>query len=457
MLAKKIPTIKPNEFDIKKLTLDTTIIEKAEGKDGKKSFQYTLFPKYGSSKNSGDEHSKVDSRPPHLRMITDNIINKKAGMQTFNAEFHKSESDIAFFWLCLDEEFSGSGSQSLRKVLEEIDEEFGGRIKEKPNGFAFFKSPNGDKTPLTKLKYSNLVRETPEPAKPIPDWKPITRCKVSFPIKGLTKDQKPIINVVLAVKDEEGGKYKQITVTSLDELRKYLTYGCEAEFVIDIKTFGILKSVKEGSRTALFKLTCEMMKITKRGMAGSVQEKNDWKDFLGDEVEDENGNDVEGDNTNKSKTTDKESKSTNKDAKSTSKAVVAAASAKSSKKDSDESDGDEASDKESNNSDKDDSDGDKSEEEVPKKSVEKSKKSDETPSKKNPKKSNSDDDEEEKPSKKSSSKKNNDSDEDEQPKKSNKKNHDSDEDEQPKKSNKKNHDSDEEEQTSKKPSKKGKK
>jgi len=282
--------ITPSEFDMKRLNFNRKIVEKKQvvepGKKLEVSRQWTIFPKYvfGTSA-SGNNNTKV-SEGDVLTILTQPIVFKRGGIPKFNLDYMKTKGETATFWIPLDEEFGGPGGVDFRKMCDSIDKHFGDEIKKNPSAFLTVASGDKAEEPIENLKYSALVKKSPKPANvDKKDYKPWYRCRVRIPFKE-EKGEDPVISVKLALPNAETGKVDLSVATSLDELTKHFTYGCTAQFVLEMKTFWVLKATKDAEEwhECGFKLTCNMIRIVEESKQFKSSEHN-WEDFIGGEGE----------------------------------------------------------------------------------------------------------------------------------------------------------------------------
>ncbi|ATZ80434.1 hypothetical protein BMW23_0380 [Bodo saltans virus] len=367
--AYKVST---KNFDIKRVQFDRHLVEKKQNKtDQKESKQYTFFPRYmyPELQNSDDDSKKVNSGESLAFQTEIPIEFKRGGIPKFDPEYHENECKTCFFWVPTDEEFGGTGGAEFGDAVSKLDNKYGTEIKENPDEYLFVKNGK-DENPIEDLKYIQIVRESPKPAKVAKkDFRPWRRCKVNIPYKEDPKTHEPIINVKVAFPNEETGKMDSIIATSLKQLSEFFRFGCKARLIIDVKTFWVLKA----SGNCGFKLTCENILITEMSKSFAPKE-HTFDDFFGGNEED----------------TKKADSDDDKPAKKSSKKV-----------DSDDDDNDNKSTKKSSKKVESDDDDD-----------------DEKPAKKSSKKVESDDDDDdEKPAKKSSKKVESDDDDDKPAKK----------------------------------------
>jgi hypothetical protein len=298
-VAKKhVPKVTPSQFVVKNFKVPREIIEKTSfGKNAKTDAkpvggnQYTIFPKYTYSQTSGDNNSKVEVLEETLGVLTEPIEIKRGGLLKVDNKFRMSDDDCTAFWLPLQDEFGGEGAVDLKKMLEKIDEYYGEKIAADPSDFLVVKNGKQEE-PVINLSYIPLVKtaEAPDGAK---DFVPWERTKVRIPFKEV--DGKKEIDVKLVIPGDDGEPEKKVA-TSIAELRKDFTYGCKAQFYLEIKTFWALKSMKKipdptnpkkqvNIRDCGFKVTCKMINIIEKSKMSGGTRDYDWDDVLGDDDE----------------------------------------------------------------------------------------------------------------------------------------------------------------------------
>ncbi len=297
---KRAPKVTPSSFVVKNFYVPREVVEKqafSKNKDSKQeqkqSSQYTLFPKYKYSQSSGEGNSKVEADEDTLCILTDPITIGRGGLLRVDDNYRKTDDDCMAMWIPLQKEHGGDGAVTLEEMLSDIDKYFDKKITDNKE-FLVIKNGNSEE-PLDYLSYIPLVREAEKPpgAK---DFVPWLRTKVRIPFKEEKDDDgtsKKSIDVKIVVPDENGEtdengdviKVKK-TVTSITDLRKDFTYGCTAQFYLKIKTFWALKTAKSQgknkSRDCGFKITCEMINITKRSDRVQKHEYG-WDDILDDD------------------------------------------------------------------------------------------------------------------------------------------------------------------------------
>jgi hypothetical protein len=295
---KHVPKVTPSQFVVKNFKVPREIVEKTPFGKGAKadvkpigSNQYTIFPKYVYSQSSGENNSKADSVEETLGILTEPIEIKRGGLLKVDNNYRMTDDDCTAFWLPLQEDCGGEGSIDLKKMLEKIDEYYAEKIASNPNDFLVVKNGKTEE-PVSNLSYIPLVKtaEAPDGAK---DFVPWERTKVRIPFKEV--DGKKEIDVKLVVPGDDGEPEKKVA-TSISELRKDFTYGCKAQFYLEIKTFWALKSTKKipdpanpkkqvNIRDCGFKVTCKMINIIEKSKMSGGQKDYDWDDVLGDDEE----------------------------------------------------------------------------------------------------------------------------------------------------------------------------
>lgn len=294
---KRVLKVTPSNFNVKNMYVPREVVERqsfGKGKDNKQeqkqSSQYTLFPKYKYSQSSGEGNSKVEAEEDTLCILTDPIHIGRGGLLKVDDNYRKSDDDCTAMWIPLQKEYGGDGAVTLEEMLSNIDKYFDKKISDNKE-FLVLKNGNSEE-PIDFLSYIPLVREAEKPpgAK---DFVPWLRTKVRVPFKEVKCEDgtsRKEIDVKLIVPDENGetdenGEVIKVkkTATSITELRKDFTYGCTAQFYLKIKTFWALKTAKSQgknkTRDCGFKITCEMINITKR--SDRVQKQDyDWDDVL---------------------------------------------------------------------------------------------------------------------------------------------------------------------------------
>lgn len=384
---RKVLKVTPSNFDVKKFYVPREVIDRqtfGKGKDykqeQKQSSQYTLFPKYKYSQSSGEGNSKVEAEEDTLCILTDPIHIGRGGLLKVDDNYRKSDDDCTAIWIPLQKEHGGNGAVTLEEMLSNVDKYFDKKISDNKE-FLVLKNGNSEEA-IDFLSYIPLVREAEKPpgAK---DFVPWLRTKVRIPFKEVKCEDGTLrkeIDVKLIVPDENGetdenGEIIKVkkTTTSITELRKDFTYGCTAQFYLKIKTFWALKTAKSQgknkTRDCGFKITCEMINITKRSDRFQKQD-YDWDDVLDDDESPQQTvkNDTKPDDDSDSDASEKNDKQS-KTKETKQQAKVTKQQAKKNKgNDNSDSDSDDGS-----NSDSDDSD--KSEDDEPIKSVKPSKSS----------------------------------------------------------------------------------
>jgi len=169
----------------------------------------------------------------------------------------------------------GKGALQLKKTLAKIDEAYGAEIAEDSENF-LFERKDGKEVSIGDLTYVPLINISETPNEPKEDWRPWNRMKVAIPTKGDPKE--PDLEVCVAVHDDETGKVDQQMVTSLDDLAELFRIGCTAQFILKFERFYVLKSSME----ARFKVTCEMINITKKAQTSSHSKPSkNWNLYIG--------------------------------------------------------------------------------------------------------------------------------------------------------------------------------
>ena len=284
--AKKAPKVTPKTFNVKKLKLDKEIVEykKTGDKNAKPSSQYTIFPKYTYSQTTGDDNEKVEKVEETLCILTDPIQMKRGGILKVDPQYRPTDDDCTALWIPLDEKFGGEGAIELHNMLTSIDDEFTEKLEEE----GYFNVKDGGV--LKHMSYIPIVRQAEKPPGAGDDFVEWNRTKVRIPFKEVaTPDgNRKEIDVKLVVPGDDGEPVKKVA-TSIAELRKDFTYGCTAQFFLEVKTFWILRTAKKSGKTSKhdcgFKVTCKMINITEKSKTSS-KEDYDWENILDDDDDD---------------------------------------------------------------------------------------------------------------------------------------------------------------------------
>jgi len=292
--GKKAPVVSVSNFDINNFTLNREIpVLKRQGNEPDKSTQYLQFPKYtyNKGKTSGENNTKIEESKDPLALVTGTVRIGKGGLLRVDGNYRKTDDDCTSMWLPLDEEFGDKDAESLKEVLESIDEKVE-KLNDKYKDGYFIVNPGKNEQTL-KMNYTPLVREAEAPPG-ANDFVPYNRTKIKFPFKVIKDEdgkERNEINVKVQYVNDEGEKETAVC-RSVTDLRNYLTFGSKVQLVLEFKTFWIAKMAKKKMNDCGFKVTCNMIKIIEKGKSAGGGDYG-W-DAFGD-----NDNDDEDDTSKK--------------------------------------------------------------------------------------------------------------------------------------------------------------
>jgi hypothetical protein len=331
---KKMPVKNSNESANKVSASDTDpkrlvfsrVIDATPPKDEAKrkkflaSKQWTKFLGYKYPGASSGADGSKPSDGEHLQILTPVVDFKSGvtgvfpGMPGYNEEYHKSKAEAARFLIPLgwvdddkndEKPLGGKGALELRECLKKFDKKFGNEIKEDPDSFIAVKE-SGKESFLKALGYNDLVKESTEPNKPSEDWAPWYRCNVKIPTKG--DPMEPVTAVSMAVPDptsNDPDNEKFFVATSLDEISEYFKIGCQAQFILKMEQFYVLKSKNKDTKKFQcgFKLTCDMIRIVKLSdRAGGKKESKNWSLYIGNDKANAHNDDASDNDDNEAQT-----------------------------------------------------------------------------------------------------------------------------------------------------------
>lgn len=243
------------EFDINKF-----YVKNIDDKYSSKS-QYMAFPRYKLNKKSKDGDNVI--------IVTEPIKLEKGGIPKIDGEYKKSDADREFFWLGCDEK--QENCVQLFKVLNDIDEKYNNLIGKNDKTKTICTLKDGKATPLDKLEYSPLVRDSQIPENleesKKEEYTTYKRIKVRFNTKWVSgqDDNLPgeITTHLFLLDKEEPEPY-----TTVSDFEKSLRWGCEARFVLSVNKFWAMKSTKNNRRECGFTIKCLQVYITKESQYG---------------------------------------------------------------------------------------------------------------------------------------------------------------------------------------------
>ena len=263
------------DFDIKRFVLEPIF----ESKDTSAQ-QYNAFPKY---KYSTKKDAEVVSS---LRVVTKPIKMVKGGIPTVDTEYRKTNEDCLYIWLPFLEN-DENGKDLYEKVFYPLDKLCHERINVKKNDGFLTVSEGKGKEPmkLTSLDYNPMVNKTKPPKNQSggnddesyegqkfeltdSNSQLFYRTKIRLDVERDPKDPKKVdehkIVTEVWTNDENGvpGK-KALSIKSLDDLRQYFRFGCEAQFILKFTKLWASRTVMKKVRGCGISVKCTNIYITK--------------------------------------------------------------------------------------------------------------------------------------------------------------------------------------------------
>lgn len=237
-----VTSISVSEVKIKNFSVEPII----EANQLKESPQYITYPRYdyGNKKTDGKGESKLEK----FVFTTEPIKIAKGGIPKIHQKWRKTDNDCMNFWLNLDQDDNG---KELMKVLEQLDAYCSKKINDdKNNDFIVKINEGGKRVTIKDLKYLPSVKMSVLDSNDEDEEKTSNglneqykRIKVKLWVD-YNKDADPTDPKKIRTKvitNDKDGNMKYEDVESLDDFRKHFTWGCTAQFQLEINKFWVMK------------------------------------------------------------------------------------------------------------------------------------------------------------------------------------------------------------------------
>ena len=251
--------------------------------------QYMAFVKYDYKSTVNNETGKAEPKMDTLRIVTKEFNIKKSKLLAIDSQYRPTDDKCGAFWLSLEEKHDGIGAADLHNVFSKIDKKTMSDMERTKDKFLVLKCDKKDDVLLDSLDYVSLARESETGGRPdVVQW---LRTKVKIPLK--KKSDGKEIDMTLAFLDKTNPQNnRELSVSTVTELRTYFRSGCKAKFVLELQSFWAAKGKTNKRRPCGYKVICKMIMITE---LSSQSEKNNvlpsWNNLMADDEDEDEDKD----------------------------------------------------------------------------------------------------------------------------------------------------------------------